>query len=134
MNFLGLKPVLAFIAAVFVIGGTAYADALVFPKYSVAVSSGEKKVLTLNKHLTLLIRLNSLAADAPAVTDLSFDARMPQHKHGMVTTAKVTRVNDHEFKVEGVRLHMPGAWVLDFILHHKNGETKISVPFELAPH
>lgn len=104
----------------------------VFPYYKVNVTSGSSPVFALNKHQTLTVTLEATTG-APAATGFKFDARMPQHKHGMVTSPKVTKVKDLEYKVEGVRLHMPGLWVIDFVIEHQSGETRISAPVELAP-
>jgi hypothetical protein len=106
--------------------------ALVFPAYRVQLAADSAPILVLNKHLSLTVTLEPLLASAPAVTGFGFDARMPQHKHGMVTKAKVTKVNDLTYRVDGVRLHMPGDWVLDFVITHPVGETRISVPYSLA--
>ncbi|MAF64565.1 MAG: hypothetical protein CMJ84_02745 [Planctomycetes bacterium] len=51
----------------------------------------------------------------PAVAvELAFDARMPQHGHGMRREPRVQRLGDGRFRVEGVLLHMPGYWELYF--------------------
>lgn len=44
-------------------------------------------------------------------TRILFDASMPSHGHGLVTTPQVTRnLGDGEFLVEGVKFHMAGDW------------------------
>ncbi|MFN0060416.1 MAG: hypothetical protein ACKVX7_18320 [Planctomycetota bacterium] len=45
---------------------------------------------------------------------LVVDARMPEHRHGMVVTPKVTRTGVGAFQVEGLLLHMDGFWELYF--------------------
>ena len=45
---------------------------------------------------------------------LSVDARMPQHRHGMRVEPTVTRIADGRWRVEGLLLHMPGRWELYF--------------------
>src|SRR5580704_8965240 len=39
----------------------------------------------------------------------TFEARMPEHDHGMVTRAQVTETAPGEFRIDGVKLHMAGA-------------------------
>jgi hypothetical protein len=46
--------------------------------------------------------------------DLSVDAAMPAHRHGMTTRPKVVRRGDGTFSVSGLLLHMSGVWELYF--------------------
>lgn len=43
---------------------------------------------------------------------LSFDADMPEHRHGMNTVATVRDNGDGTYSISGVQLHMPGFWEL----------------------
>jgi hypothetical protein len=45
-------------------------------------------------------------------SSLSFDARMPHHRHGMNQIPTVTQLQPGEcrWRIEGIRLHMPGTW------------------------
>jgi hypothetical protein len=46
---------------------------------------------------------------------LDVDGGMPQHAHGFETQPRVSRpLGDGDFLVEGVKFHMPGAWVIRF--------------------
>lgn len=56
-----------------------------------------------------------------------FDARMPEHNHGMVTKPVIKKVSSSEFAVDGVKLHMPGKWVLEFKVSGKS----VKVPLEV---
>ena len=87
-----------------------FAQALTFPEYQISVESEKKgeKPFLLNKHQTLLVTLKPSSEAKAEVVGLKFDARMPQHKHGMVTQAKVVRLESLKYLVQGVRLHMPG--------------------------
>ena len=62
--------------------------------------------------------------------DLSFDARMPLHAHGTVTTPGVRPVGDG-FLVEGVVFHMPGNWELYFDIHFENKQERASYALEV---
>ena len=109
------------------------AESLIFPSYQVLVEVIEPKgsSLILNKHQTLLVTLKPQISSLPEVVDFKFDARMPQHKHGMVTKAKVQKVGVLQYRVEGVRLHMPGDWLLEFTILDQKGQTRIEVPWVL---
>ena len=54
--------------------------------------------------------------DSTAELELSFDARMPEHRHGMRVRPTIERTGDGRFRVRGARLHMPGSWELHFDL------------------
>lgn len=45
---------------------------------------------------------------------LSVDAAMPEHRHGMNTQPRVTRVGPGKFEVKGMHLHMSGRWEMYF--------------------
>ncbi|MBK8269941.1 MAG: FixH family protein [Planctomycetes bacterium] len=45
---------------------------------------------------------------------LVVDAAMPEHRHGMNTQPRVSRVGRGQFDVEGMLLHMPGRWEIYF--------------------
>lgn len=60
----------------------------------------------------------------------SFDARMPEHNHGMVTKPVIKNVSGSEFTVDGVKLHMPGKWVLEFVVSGKSVKVPLDVKFQ----
>lgn len=48
---------------------------------------------------------------------ITVDGDMPQHGHGLPTRPQVTRyVGNGDYKVEGLKFHMPGWWVMDFVV------------------
>ncbi|MEZ6021284.1 MAG: hypothetical protein R3F17_14690 [Planctomycetota bacterium] len=49
------------------------------------------------------------ALDLPA-EQVRVDARMPDHRHGMLQAVTVTRIALRHYRVEGMRLHMVGYW------------------------
>lgn len=107
------------------------APMMIYPEYLVKVTTADQQPLALNAHTSFLVTLEAQSKAAPAVVDLSFDARMPEHKHGMVTKPKITKLSPTSFRVDGVRLHMPGKWLLHFVLKYEQGETEITSPFWL---
>ena len=54
---------------------------------------------------------------------ITVDGDMPQHGHGLPTRPQVTRyLGNGNYKVEGLKFHMPGWWVMDFGVT-ANGQT-----------
>lgn len=48
---------------------------------------------------------------------ISVDGDMPQHGHGLPTQPQVTQyLGNGDYKVEGLKFHMPGWWVVDFVI------------------
>jgi len=45
---------------------------------------------------------------------LNVDAAMPEHRHGMNTQPRVTRLGPGQFEVKGMLLHMSGRWEMYF--------------------
>ncbi len=46
--------------------------------------------------------------------ELQVDARMPQHRHGMIRHPRVFPEGAGRYRVEGMLFHMPGRWELYF--------------------
>ena len=51
----------------------------------------------------------------PSIQLVGFDARMPEHNHGMMVKPRLTKQGDG-WIVDGVKLHMPGDWEFRFDL------------------
>jgi hypothetical protein len=118
-------------AMLFLFLGRASANEMVFPLYNFNVSTGDRSAVKLNTHTSLIVTLVPTSKDAPSVKDFSFDAKMPQHKHGMVTAPKIVKISDLQYRIDGVRLHMAGLWVFEFTVTHQAGETKVFSTFDL---
>lgn len=85
---------------------------------------------------------DSKAGAGQKVADLSklqlkaFDARMPAHNHGMTTKPKISAIKaptgaGRQFRVDGVMLHMPGDWVLQFDIGYGGNDKVVSVPVRI---
>lgn len=87
----------------------------------------------LNKMTVVTVKLvpKDPAVVPPTPTDLTFDARMPEHNHGMVVKPKVTTVAPGEFKIEGVKLHMAGKWELSVKMTAGTAPVAVSIPYQL---
>lgn len=48
------------------------------------------------------------------VESLTFDAEMPEHNHGMNLKPVILTEGPGRFRIDGVKLHMPGSWKLTF--------------------
>jgi hypothetical protein len=51
---------------------------------------------------------------------VSFEARMPAHKHGMTTTPTITPKTQNSWSVTPAKLHMPGKWRFELKIQLKN--------------
>lgn len=71
------------------------------------------------------------------VSIVGFDAQMPEHRHGMVVTpSKPKKLNQGDskkitYRIDGVKLHMPGKWVLQVKLSGPDGEKMHEIPLEV---
>ena len=65
------------------------------------------------------------------ITSLDFDARMPEHRHGMMTKAQTRKIEKNHFVIDGVNLHMSGYWELIFRLKSSVGPRILVIPYTL---
>lgn len=65
------------------------------------------------------------------IQDVEFNATMPAHKHGMNVTPKTTAEQSGTFRIDGIKLHMPGEWVLSFKVKHGVEDQLIEVPLTI---
>jgi len=71
-----------------------------------------------NQPFALEIWVRDKGGNTPEALKLSVDARMPDHRHGMVRVPKITTIAPGHFKVTNMLFHMPGRWVLHFDMTH----------------
>jgi len=69
-----------------------------------------------SKPFSLHVDVSRRPSGAPIGEEASLvvDAAMPEHRHGMNTQPRITRVGPGRFLAEGMLLHMPGRWELYF--------------------
>jgi len=73
------------------------------------------------------LRDNSGKPLAAGVELTGFDARMPEHNHGMVTKPVIKKISASEYAVDGVKLHMSGKWVLEFKVRDKSVKFPVEI-------
>lgn len=50
--------------------------------------------------------------EGAAISDVTVDATMPAHRHGMNYQPDITNIGEQAFKAENLVFHMPGHWQL----------------------
>ncbi|GEM_PF-890352 len=68
-------------------------------------------------------------AALPADLELKADATMPAHKHGMLQKPTIQKETAGKYKVDGMKFHMPGQWVMKVDL--TSGAKTETVEFEI---
>lgn len=56
---------------------------------------------------------------------------MPAHSHGLPTTPAVRALGGGRYLVEGLKFHMPGAWVVAFRINGRAGIDSVSFALDL---
>lgn len=56
---------------------------------------------------------------------------MPAHAHGLPTTPEVRALGSGRYLVEGLKFHMPGAWVIAFRINAAVGIDSVSFALDL---
>jgi hypothetical protein len=87
--------------------------------------------IPLNALFTLRVAVSRADGSGAARLDLSVDAAMPEHRHGMSTQPVVERLADGTFQVRGMLLHMPGRWELYFDVRDERGVERAQRSLEL---
>ena len=63
--------------------------------------------------------------------DLSANAHMPMHRHGMNYKPTITKQAGGLFQADGFVFHMPGHWQFIFDLHHDGSNEQVKVDYPL---
>jgi hypothetical protein len=72
-------------------------------------------------------------AEARPVTDAAVTVLggMPAHAHGLPTVPTVKELGGGRYLIEGLKFHMPGAWVVGFRIKAGTVVDSVSFPLEL---
>jgi hypothetical protein len=65
------------------------------------------------------------AGTAATATLLRVDATMPEHRHGMNYTPRITPLGGGRWRVEGMMFHMSGRWQMEFELRDGSGTQRL---------
>lgn len=68
------------------------------------------------------------------VEGIEIDADMPGHNHGMITKPEVVPLGDGRYRVDGMMLHMPGAWEIYVDLVAGERRERQVLPLQLEPY
>ena len=69
---------------------------------------------------------------APAMdVELSVDAAMPQHRHGMNHSPEIRQVGPGHWRVQDMLFHMPGDWVIYFDISRDDVIRRAQVSIEV---
>jgi hypothetical protein len=61
------------------------------------------------------------------------DADMPAHGHGINTTPEFELLENGRYRIDGMKLHMPGAWEIYFDLKAEDGSFfRMTYPLEIG--
>ncbi|MBX3373429.1 MAG: hypothetical protein KF817_06315 [Phycisphaeraceae bacterium] len=81
----------------------------------IVVFTPDPDPIPLNTPFSLAVQVSRSGEDAgDEGISLQVDARMPEHRHGMVVRPAIERLGPGVFRVDGMLLHMPGYWELTF--------------------
>ncbi len=66
----------------------------------------------------------------------AFNASMPKHKHGMFVKPSSPKLvssgkEGRTYKVDGVKLHMPGLWLFELKIKKKSKDIDVKVPYQM---
>ena len=70
--------------------------------------------IPLNKYFAIDVYLSEPLKPANYPLELSLNAGMQAHNHGMHTKPLIKRHSNQHFTVEGMLFHMPGTWQIEF--------------------
>ena len=76
----------------------------------------ERDNIPLNQYFALNVYLSEPLKPANYPLELSINAGMQAHNHGMHTKPVIQRRTNQHFVVEGMLFHMPGTWQIEFTI------------------
>jgi hypothetical protein len=86
----------------------------------------------LNRIHTWVLHLETNDGAPLENAEVSVDGGMPAHNHGLATAPRVTDyLGNGDYRVEGLRFHMQGAWELRVNVKHENTSDRIVIPLNL---
>ena len=88
------------------------------------------ETIPLNEYFELHIRIDKSQHSIDDLVELSLDAGMKQHNHGMHTRPLIERLSNNQFIVKGMLFHMRGEWQIQ--LTASQGAVKDSAEIKIV--
>ena len=96
--------------------------------------AGCLKIKQINVGAVFCFALTIKSTNEALLKDLKvkrFDMTMPEHRHGMVTRARINAAKTGEYLIDGVKVHMPGEWKITIDLVQGKSATQVAIPLKL---
>lgn len=106
---------------------TAWSDKKIY-RVSYASSPSPVPLLAVHSWTVTVVDAHEHPVDDARLTVLG---GMPAHAHGFPTTPAVTSLGGGRYRVDGLKFHMPGAWVVAFRIKAKAGIDAVSFALDL---
>ena len=129
-----LRPV-AMILALFCVAPTVGAETTHWPSrdglYRISYSS-ELDPIAINQLHSWTLLLETAAGEPVEEASLEVGGGMPEHDHGLPTSARVTSaLGDGRYLLEGMRFHMNGYWQLTITIDAAPGRDTVVIRLDL---
>ncbi len=86
-------------------------------------------VIERGKHFSLNLILQPEEDSSPP--QVSVDADMPAHRHGMHTKPELTQTGDLSYRVDGMLFHMAGDWVITIDITRDTETDQVAFPISV---
>jgi hypothetical protein len=91
----------------------------------------ESGSIEINRFQSWILELRDTGGTAVAGAQIAIAGGMPSHGHGLPTEPRVTEeLGDGRYRIEGVKLNMVGAWVIEIFVQTAAGQDRLR--FDLA--
>ena len=78
------------------------------------------------------LHVENMNGQAVGDASITVDGGMPAHGHGLPTVPQVTEyLGNGDYRVEGLRFHMQGRWVVNFAISAGGGEDTATLELQL---
>lgn len=92
----------------------------------------ELQPLVINRIHSWIITINDESGAAIEGAELRVIGGMPAHDHGLPTEPRMTReLGAGRYRVEGMRFHMNGAWVVEITIDASGIRDTVAIPLTL---
>lgn len=101
--------------------------------YTVVFSPHSNKI-PLNQYFDLDVSVMGATKQILAYeVELEIDAGMRAHNHGLNVKPVIKKLEKAKFRVEGMLLHMPGEWFINFVIHRGTMTDKAEINLIVSP-